>query len=166
MSDSTLLLIGIGTAGSSIANGVRRAFGDGLRYILLDTDACSGQLGGPFTLLGGDRLAGRGAGGDVIAGRLAAEESAKTIDTALEGVRLAVIVTALGGGTGGGATLEIAKHLSERGIPSIVFATTPFVFEGEDRQRNARGIMTMIEDTANATFFLPLDKLVGDTDNM
>ena len=164
--NSPLLLLGIGTAGSSMAVGISRAFGEGLRHILLDTDAGTGQLGAPFTLLGGDRLSGRGAGGDVVAGRLATEGSVRALDEHLEGVRLAVIVTALGGGTGGGATLETAKHLSERGIPSIVFATTPFTFEGEDRQRNARGIMSMIEDTANATFFIPLDKLIGDIDNM
>ena len=163
---SPLLLIGIGTAGSSIASGVNRAFGEGLRYVLMDTDVVSGQSGGPFTLLGGDRLSGRGAGGDVVTGRMAAEESIRTLDEHLEGVRIAVIVTALGGGTGGGATLETTKHLSERGIPSVVFATTPFTFEGEDRQRNARGVMTMIEEQANATFFMPLDKLIGDTDNM
>ena len=165
-SESPLLLIGIGTAGSAIARSICRAFSDGLRFLLADTDAVSGQAGGPFTLLGGDRLSGRGAGGDIVAGRLAAEDSVKAIDEHLEGVRLTVIVTALGGGTGGGATLETAKHLSELGIPSIVFATTPFTFEGEDRQRNARGVMAMIEDAANATFFLPLDKLIGDTDNM
>jgi len=163
---SPILLVGIGTAGSSIARGVNRAFGDDLRYVLLDTDALSGQSGAPFVLLGGDRLSGRGAGGDVVAGRLAAESSIKALDEHLEGVRLAVIATALGGGTGGGATLETAKHLSERGIPSIVFAATPFTFEGEDRQRNTRGVMTMIEDAASATFFLPLDKLVSGIDNM
>ena len=164
--DSPLLLIGIGTAGVRMASGVSRAFGEGLRYVLADTDATSGQLGGPFTLLGGDRLSGRGAGGDIVAGRLAVEDSIRSLDEHLEGVRLAVIVTALGGGTGGGGTLETAKHLSGRGIPTIVFATTPFTFEGEDRQRNARGVMSMIEEAANASFFLPLDKLVGDTDNM
>ena len=167
MSDeSHLLLIGIGTAGSAIARGVNRAFGDGLRYALADTDAATGRAGEPFTLLGGDRLSGHGSGGDIVAGRLAAEDSIRAIDEHLEGVRLAVIVTALGGGTGGGATLEAAKHLGERGIPAVVFATTPFAFEGEDRQRNARGVMTMIEDAASTTFFLPLDKLIGDTDNM
>ena len=164
--ESSMLLIGVGTAGSAMARGVSRAFGGGLRLVLADTDATTGEAGGPFILLGGDRLSGRGAGGDVVAGRLAAEDSAKVLDEHLEGVRLAVIVTALGGGTGGGATLEAAKHLSERGIPSVVFATTPFTFEGEDRQRNARGLMSMIEDAANATFFLPLDKLVADIDNM
>jgi len=164
--NSPILLIGIGTAGAAITHGVCRAFGSDLRHVILDTDAVSGQSGSPFVLLGGDRLSGRGAGGDVVAGRLAAESSIKAIDEYLEGVRLAVIATALGGGTGGGATLETAKHLADRGVPTIVFATTPFTFEGEDRQRNARGVMTMIEDVASATFFLPLDKLISGIDNM
>ena len=164
--ESSMILIGIGTAGSTIARGVSRAFGEGLRLLLSDTDAATGEAEGPFVLLGGDRLSGRGSGGDIVAGRLAAEDSVKLLDEHLDGVRLAVIVTALGGGTGGGATIEAAKHLASRGIPSVVFATTPFAFEGEDRQRNARGVMSMIEDASNATFFLPLDKLVADTDNM
>ena len=165
-SESPMLLVGVGTAGCAIARGVGRAFGGDLRCVLVDTDAASGEAGGDFLLIGGDRLSGRGAGGDIVAGRLAAESSIKTLDEHLEDVRLAVVVTALGGGTGGGATLEAAKHLAGRGIPSVVFATTPFTFEGDDRQRNSRGVMTMIEDAANSTFFLPLDKLIGDTDNM
>ena len=164
--ESPMILIGIGTSGAQIARGVSRAFGDDLRFVIVDTDAASGVGGGNFALLGGDRLSGRGAGGDMVAARLAAESSIQVLDEHLEGVRLAVIVTALGGGTGGGATLEAAKHLSDRGIPSVVFATTPFSFEGEDRHRNAIGIMTMIEEAANATFFLPLDKLIGTEDNM
>ena len=52
----------------------------------------------------------------------------------------------------------------ERGIHSIVFATTPFTFEGDNRQRTARGVMSMIEESANATFFIPLDKLVENAD--
>ena len=165
-SDSPLLLIGVGTAGCAIARGVSRAFGESLRYVLADTDAVSGQAGDPFILLGGDRLSGRGSGGDVVASQLATEDSIKSLDDHLEGVRLAVIVSALGGGTGGGATLETTKHLSAMGIPTVVFATTPFTFEGADRQRNTRGVTAMIEDAASTTFFLPLDKLIADTDNM
>ena len=114
MNKSPMLLIGIGTAGSAIARGINRAFSGELRYVLADTDANSGSDGGPFVLLGGERLSGLGAGGDIVAGRLAAESSIKLLDEHLEGVRLAVIVTSLGGGTGGGATLEAAKHLAER----------------------------------------------------
>jgi len=163
---SPMLLIGVGTAGCAIATGVSRAFGEGLRHVLVDTDASTGQAGAPFLLLGGDRLSGRGAGGDTVAARLAAEESVQLIDERLGGVRIAVIVTALGGGTGSGATLEVLKRLNDLGIPTVVFAATPFAFEGDDRKRTARSFMSMVEESANATFFLPLDKLVQGEDNM
>ena len=164
--ESPIVLIGIGTSGATTARNVSRAFGSGMRIVLADTDASTGLPDEPFVLLGGDRLSGHGTGGDIVAGRLAAEDSIKQLDEHLEGVRLAVIVTSLGGGTGGGATLEACKHLSSLGIPTVVFATTPFTFEGEDRQRNARGVVSMIEDSASTTFFLPLDKLVAANDNM
>ena len=164
--NKSMLLLGVGTAGAGIARGVSRAYGDGLRFAVADTDASTGEGGGDFILLGGDRLSGRGAGGDVVAARLAAEDSMQALDPKFEGVRVAVIATCLGGGTGGGATLEALRRLSALGIPSVVFATLPFAFEGEDRRRNARGVMSMIEDAANAVFFLPLDKLVAGEDNM
>ena len=163
---SPLLLVGLGTAGSAIARGVRRAYGGELRHVLADTDAATGEGGGPFVLLGGDRLAGRGTGGDFTAGRLAAESSLRAFDEHLDGVRLAVLVTALGGGTGSAAAIDVAKHLVAHGVTAVVFATTPFTFEGEDRQRNARGAAALLEAAASATFFLPLDKLVAETDNM
>lgn len=165
-SSSSMILIGIGGGGCAIARGVRRAFGDGLRFITVDTDASAAANDESFILVGGDRLSGRGAGGDVVAARLATEDSAAALAPAMENVRLAVIVTSLGGGTGGGATLEVVKHLDARGIPSVVFATTPFAFEGEDRQRNARGVMAMIEEAAGATFFVPLDKLVANAERL
>ena len=142
---SSMMLIGIGGGGSAIARGVRRAFGEGLRFLAIDTDAATAADCEDFLLLGGNRLSGRGSGGDVVAARLAPEDSINSLDPKIEGVRLAIIVTSLGGGTGGGATLETVKRLDSLGIPSIVFATTPFTFEGEDRQRSARGVMTMIE---------------------
>lgn len=164
---SSMILIGIGGGGSSVARGVRRAFGEGLRFLTVDTDATTSDgTDDNFVLIGGDRLAGRGAGGDLVSARLAAEDSIAAIDPSLEGVRLAIVVTSLGGGTGGGATLEAVKHLGARGIPSVVFATTPFTFEGESRQRNARGVMSMIEESANATFFIPLDKMVDNADRL
>ena len=166
MTETSMILIGIGTAGTAIARGVSRAFGDNLRFVLADTDARSGEGDAPFILLGGDRLSGRGSGGDIAMARLAAEDSIASLDEHLEGIRLAVIVTALGGGTGGGATLETIKRLANLGIPSIVFATLPFMMEGDERQRSARGFMTMIKEAANATFFLPLDKLVSGEDQM
>ncbi len=167
MSDSSsMMLIGVGGGGAAIARGVRRAFGEGLRFLTVDTDASAAAEDGRFLLIGGDRLSGRGSGGNLVAARLAAEDSMDSLDPEMEGVRLAIVVTSLGGGTGGGATLEIVKRLGSLGIRSVVFATTPFTFEGEDRQRSARGVMPMIEEAAGATFFMPLDKLVGNAERL
>ena len=163
---SSLLLIGVGGAGCSMVRSVIGAFGASIRHLLVDTDATTGIADGVFSLIGGNRLSGRGAGGDIVAARLAAAESVQTLDESIGSARLAVVVTALGGGTGGGGTLELLRHLKKRGIPTVVFATTPFAFEGENRLRNARNVMAMIEETANATFFLPLDTLVAGIDNM
>lgn len=163
---STLILVGVGGAGCTIARWVVRDYGDDMRFVLVDTDAATGADGSPFVQLGHGRLAGHGAGGDVVAARLAAEDSVAMLDEHIGGVRLAVVVTALGGGTGSGATLEVVKHLASRGIASLVFATTPFSFEGAARHRNSRGMISLISESAGANFIIPLDKLVQGEERM
>ncbi|HBO99120.1 MAG TPA: hypothetical protein DD637_04715 [Verrucomicrobia bacterium] len=163
---SSLMMIGVGTAGCALARGVRQAFGEDIRLLLADTDAGTGRSDGPFVLLGGDRLSGRGTGGNDVNGRMAAEDSLHALDASLQGVRLAVVVTALGGGTGTGATIEIVKHLRSRAIAATVFATEPFKMEGEERARRARGALPLIAENANGAFFIPLDKLVQGEDNL
>lgn len=161
-----LLLIGVGTAGCAMAQKVRLSFGDSIRLLLTDTDAETGNTDSPFVLLGGDRLSGRGTGGNDVNGRMAAEDSLHTLDTALQGVRIAVVLTALGGGTGTGSTIEIVKYLHSRALTVPVFATLPFKMEGEERSRRARGALPLIAENANGAFFIPLDKLVQGEDNM
>ena len=164
--DQSLLLIGIGGAGSAMARGVKRAFGEELNFVTVDTDASTGGDDGRFVLLGGERLSGRGAGGDIAMAKVAAEDSIGALDEYLEGVRMAVVVTALGGGTGSAATLVALKHLASLGITSIVFASTPFPFEGEERQRNTTSMQAMVEEAANASFIIPLGSLIAGEDNM
>lgn len=166
---SPLLLLGVGGAGAAMLRGVLRSFGPGIRALAIDTDAKSGGNGDiPFLLLGGNRLAGRGTGGLPASARAAFQDTPSILDTSLEGVRTVVIVTALGGGTGGGATGEILKHLHTLGIATLVFATTPFAFEGIERGRTARTAFGPIEQHADVSVFLPLDDLVSGagTDNM
>lgn len=166
---SSLLLLGVGGTGSAIVRGVRRAYGAPLRALTADTDAASGgTCDVPFVLVGGNRLAGRGAGGLPAEAREAFLDKPDILDAHLDGVRTAVIVAALGGGTGGGATGEIVKRLSDRGIASVVFATQPFSFEGDDRASAAITAFGTIEHAADVIVPLPLDTLVADdpSDNM
>jgi len=166
---SPLILIAIGGAGAEMTRRIFRAYGPGIRAVVLDTDARSAANGElPFTLLGGNRLAGRGTGGQPASARAAFQDNPAVLDPALEGVRTAVVVTALGGGTGGGATGELLKHLHMLGIVTLLFATLPFSFEGEERMRAAKTAAGPIGQNADVSVFLPLDGLVAHvgTDNM
>ncbi len=162
---SSLLLLGIGGAGAAMTRSILRTYGSGIRALVLDCDAASGGNGDlPFMLLGGNRLAGRGTGGQPASARAAFQDNISILDTALEGVRTVVIVTALGGGTGGGATSEVLKRLHTLGIVTLVFATTPFLFEGEPRLSSARAATGPISQNADVSVFLPLDKLVTSSE--
>ncbi|MBR0197757.1 MAG: hypothetical protein IJQ34_06465 [Kiritimatiellae bacterium] len=165
---STMLLMGVGGAGCRIARRIVELFNGPIKTLLVDTDDKSfDNSDSPCLLLGGERLSGRGAGGEIVSARMAAEDSMGALDKNLAGIRLACIVTGLGGGTGSGATYEIAKHLKQKlGIACIVFATRPFSFEGEARHRNSRGMIPMIAEVASASFFQQLDKLAQNIDNM
>ena len=165
---SSLVLIGIGGAGSLAARGVHRAYGGSLRVLPVDTDASTGAAGDvDFTLLGGNRLSGRGAGGQAGAVRAAFLDNPALLDAKLDGVRTAVVVTCLGGGPSNGATAELLKRLQALGIATLVFATLPFAFEGEERMREAKAALGPMAAHAGALAVLPLDRLVADaeTDN-
>lgn len=163
MTDSSLILIGVGGTGSLTVRGVRRAYGGRLRALAIDTDAATGSAGDvDFSLLGGNRLSGRGSGGQSAAVRAAFQDDPAFIDSKLEGVRTAVVVTALGGGTANGATGELVKHLNLLGITSLVFATLPFSFEGEERRREAHAALGPVSTHADALAAMPLDQLVAD----
>ena len=160
---SSLILIGIGGAGATAVRGVRRTYGGSLNALAVDTDAASGASDEiDFTLLGGNRLSGRGSGGQAGAVRAAVQDNPAFLDAKLAGVRTAVIVTCLGGGTADGATAELLKHLHELGVATLVFATLPFAFEGEERTREARAALGPMTAHADAIAVLPLDRLVED----
>ncbi len=167
---SPLVLIGIGGAGGAIATGVSRAYSGAMRMLVLDTDARSttGANESSLVLLGANRLSGHGAGGNVNDARVAVRNELGVLDERLTGVRTAVIVAGLGGGTGGGVAVEAIQHLRRNGIATMLFATLPFSFEGEACRKRALSVRSILEAEADISVFVELDKLVATTgtDNM
>lgn len=160
---SPLVLIGVGGAATIAVRGVRRAYGGSIRAIAIDTDATSSGSGDiDFALLGGNRLSGRGAGGQAGTVRAAFQDDPTFLDQRLAGTRTAVVVACLGGGTSDGATDELLKHLHSLGIVTLVFATLPFSFEGDERLREARAALGPMAVHADSLVVLPLDHLVAD----
>lgn len=162
---SPILLLGVGGSGCSIVRKVKRAYGENIRALAVDTDAYSidhDEI--PFVLLGGNRLSGRGTGGQPSSARAAFQDNNAILDPYLEGVATVVVVAGLGSGTGTGATGEILKRLHTLGITTLLFATLPFSFEGDEREQTAKSSCGPLEQYADVSVFLPLDSLVGDSE--
>ena len=161
-SDTTgLMLVGIGGGGCRMAAAARLSHGDGLDAIGFDTDeaAVRSVSGLRCELIGATRLNKQGAGGVHSNGRLAAQDDLPNILAKLKDARVVVVVTCLGGGTGGGATPVILKALRAEGKVTLCFATLPFSFEGTDRRQIAERDRPFIEQGSDTLVLLPLDDL-------
>lgn len=71
---------------------------------------------------------GLGAGSKPEVGQKAAEESAETIQQALEGADMVFITAGMGGGTGTGAAPVIAQISRDLGALTVGVVTRPFGF--------------------------------------
>jgi len=161
-----LILLGVGGGGCRLVASVRTAYGEGIQALGVDTDALANfevsKDGLTCLLLGGNRLAGRGTGGDVILGRQVAQDGLEDVLKHLQGARTVVVVACLGGGTGGGVTPEIVKELSSMGVATVCFMTQPFTFEGDVRGKAAEQVLRSLERTADSLVVVPLDDLFAD----
>ncbi len=111
--------------------------------VAVDTDdrSLDASLAAAHLPLGGRLTKGFGSGGDPRVGKLAAEESVAEWRSICADTDWMFLLTAMGGGTGTGATATLARIASSCGTRVTALATLPFDFEGnERRQRAQRGL--------------------------
>ncbi len=164
------VVLGVGTRGSQMVQKmalskmpIERIFMDTDRSVL---DALPGDAGTKI-LLGEKELHGIGTGTDENRAEQAAQTTADEIRDALRGVDLLFIVTALGRGTGSGATPVIAKLAQGLGVTTICFATIPFSLEGVAIGNRAIFAAKKISEECNAFVAIEDDLIVqvGDEVN-
>lgn len=100
--------------------------------------------------LGAEIMRGIGSGGDPELGREAAIASREKIRAVVSGHNMVFICCGLGGGTGSGAAPVVARIAKESGALVFVFATTPFVFEGRRRLKQAETAMDELQGHVDA----------------
>ncbi|MBQ7190983.1 MAG: hypothetical protein IJR99_16385 [Kiritimatiellae bacterium] len=164
-----LLLLGIGGGGCRLVSQVVKRTAHDIRAICVDTDSQTDRQDVdeadrvPFKLIGGSRLSGHGAGGDPIAGRAAAQDDLANLLALTQDIRMVIVVTCLGGGTGSGASGEIVKKLHDNGFTTLCLVTKPFAFEGKVRKQTADRYLPMIEEHASSLCVISLDDLFQET---
>lgn len=160
-----ILLIGVGGGGCQLAAKALQNCNNELQTVGIDTDAMELKSikNMRSLLLGQARLLGNGTGGDIVKGRNAALDDIQLLHRELDGVQMAIVMTCLGGGTGGGVTPELFKLLNTKGITTICFATQPFSFESDSRKQIAQRCIPIFEGATDTLVLVPMEKLFSQT---
>jgi len=149
-----LKVVAVGGGGCNLAAKAASLGMAGVEFVCIDTDRSSLEKtsGCARTLIGPTTTRGEGAGRLVSRGSEAAAESGEEIRAALEGAERVILISCIGGGTGGGTTPEVAKIAREMGIATIAIATRPFDFEPQTGNRE-----TEERIKENVDLFFPVD---------
>ncbi len=135
---SIITVVGVGGAGG---NAVNYMWGKGIRnvrFMICNTDQQAlDQSPVDNVIRLGDN--GLGAGNDPCEGRRAAMESIDLIRDRLEALnsKMLFITAGMGGGTGTGAAPVVARLAKEMGVLTVAIVTSPLLFEGQKRYRQA-----------------------------
>jgi len=116
--------------------------------------------------LGKKLTKGLGAGGDPAIGKESAIESAEEIRKYFEGTDLLFITAGMGGGTGTGAAPIIAKLATEMEILTVAIVTTPFHFEGSNKEKLAMKGLQELKENVDSLIKISNDKLLEDTEDL
>lgn len=161
-----LLVLGVGGAGCNTLARISSTWSEGPPLVALNTDAQAlAVLGLQRALVIGEHTTrGLGAGGDPVAGRLAAEESLGAIQDIIAGADALILVGGLGRGTATGALPIIAKAARDLGILPFAFVSLPFSFEGDRCRRLAEEGLRSLRRAPATVVALPNDRLLSLVD--
>lgn len=110
--------------------------------------------------IGKNLTRGLGAGMDPGLGRQAAEENRDEIHEAVKGADMIFIVGGFGGGTCTGAAPIVAEVGKHSGALTIAVVTTPFTFEGAQRQKISEEGIAQLKERVDALIKIPNDNLL------
>ena len=159
-------VFGIGGAGGAAVNRMIEAGVKDLDFVAINADAQALSTSkAPVKInIGRETTRGLGAGSDPAVGQKSAEESIEEIRGALDGTDMLFLALGAGGGTGSGAAHVVARLAKDMGILTVAFATRPFRFEGEKRERNAEFAISSLEEYVDTLVLIPNDKLLDAID--
>ena len=115
-------------------------------------------------LLGPQTTFGFGTGMNLKLGEKAARESLPALETAIKGTDLLFLTCGLGGGTGTSASLVLGDLAQKLNILTIALVTTPFSFEGAQRQKISNLGLAKLANKVDSIIPISNDKLSKSVD--
>ena len=165
-SPTVIKVVGCGGGGSNAVNRMISHKLSNVDFIVLNTDLQAlGRSNAPKKLAIGQKVTkGLGAGGRPIIGEQAAEEDKEAITNELRGADMVFITAGMGGGTGTGSAPVVARIAKELGCLTVAVVTTPFVFEGNVRMRQAKEGLKKLHDMVDSMIVIPNEQLFNTID--
>lgn len=150
--NSAVKIIGVGGAGANMLDRIALDGMEGAELLACNTDVrtLTSSVAPEKIQFGRNLTKGLGAGGDPELGKNAAAEAELEVRDALRDRKIIFICVGLGGGTGSGSAPLVARLAREEGAFTVVFATTPFNFEGLRRREQAEAALNELSVLANA----------------
>lgn len=144
-------IVGVGSAGVNIVDHLVLENSSLKNVFAFDADdqKIRGSVVPQKHLLGRSRLRGLGTGGDRDLGEELGLQETDEFLRLMAGMRTVILVAGLGGGTGTGVLPVWVRELRERGVRTLVLASTPFEFEGRRRRELAAGVLQELQREAD-----------------
>ncbi|QJR43996.1 cell division protein FtsZ [Mycoplasma miroungirhinis] len=159
---ASIKIVGVGGAGNNSLKSLMDVQLPGVEFVAVNTDkqALKEFPNKDICLQIGDEH-GRGAGADPETGKQAAIDARNDIKDRLKNTELVIIAAGMGGGTGTGASPEIAKIAKENGSLTIAVVTMPFIFEGKKRTEVALQGLETLKKEVDAYIIVSNEKLLN-----
>jgi len=159
-------VIGVGGSGNNAVNHMVASKIKGVEFIAINSDAqdLHHSLAKKKIHIGKNLTRGLGAGGNPEMGKRAAEETREEIANSLKGSDMIFITGGMGGGTGTGASPIVAKIARDSGALTVGVVTKPFLFEGQERMRQALQGIEELAHEVDALITIPNDRLLAIVD--
>ena len=163
VSHATIRVIGVGGGGGNAINNMIQSGMSGVDFIVVNTDAqdLARSLAPRRFQLGGQLTRGLGAGAKPQVGREAAIEDRDRLVELVQGCDMVFITAGMGGGTGTGAAPILAEVARECGALTVAVVTRPFLFEGNQRRKQAEEGIANLRQCVDTLITIPNQRLVN-----
>ncbi len=160
-------VIGVGGGGCNAVHNMFKSGLEGIDFIIANTDKQSldNKDAHIKIQLGKRTTNGLGSGGKPEIGKKSAEEEENDIRESLAGSNMVFVTSGMGGGTGSGASPEVARIARDMGILVVGIVTKPFGWEGKNKMATALNYIESLREYVDALIVIPNQRLLEIIDN-
>ena len=165
----TIKVFGVGGGGNSVLKRIAESDFLAIDLVAVNTDSHALSFSNSDTIrsvqIGEALTKGRGTGGRVEIGELAAKNDSDRLKEMMLGADMIFITAGMGGGTGTGAAPVVARLAKELGMLTVGVVTLPFSFEGRRKQRIANEGIVRMQSYMDALIVVKNDNLMKLPEN-